>query len=173
MVTSDDEGTMVPLGWDTILWSTTPPARVLHQTLIALSAMWPSMRGSIEPPNRAFTIASIPSEDEFDPEENTIFVVRDEAMDRHFDDEGQVPMADGEGPLSFFSSRQVGPLVDVTVHDDADGDWNTRIACPSLYQYTVVTPADPKSDPFSKKIFELLTRACLAAGESAPVDSTA
>lgn len=164
MATTDDEPTMQPLGWDTIVWSTTPPSRVLHDALVELSAMWPSMRGWIERGNRDFSAGSIPSPDDFDAAENTLLVVRDEAMAQHRDEEGQVPMEDGEGPLSFFSSFHTGSLLDVTVHDADGDDWRAHLACPSVYQYTIVTPSDPKTEPFSKKIFELLTRACLAGG---------
>jgi hypothetical protein len=122
-------------GYDTILLTSKTPEKVMTIILHALSSRWPTVRIHLN--EKSFPDGILPQD--FPEDAGYVLAAKDRAMEKHWDLTGGTLMDSGEGPVAFYYVKTPA----------------------NLYEITVVTPADPKRDPFSGQIYEITRQACL------------
>ena len=112
---------------------------------------------------------------EAEEEPEVIPFSRDAEMEEYWDEHGYVPMPDGEGPVSIFYqvTRDFDRVVEL--REDAqdaqdstanaeDDPYLARILTPFCLSITLVTPRDPTTAPFSRRMVDMLTESLRGGG---------
>ena len=91
-------------GWDSVVFTFTPPREVFARVLASVLARWPAalVEGLGEPEANLEPVAGVHAE-RLPTEAGHLMFYRDGAMARHREEEAYVPMADGDGPFAGSS----------------------------------------------------------------------
>lgn len=160
-------------GWDTVIFTTTPPQVVFERVVASVLSRWPTalvdgLQTAGTPPVplsgvpvERFPVGSMPP--------HPIFY-RDAAMARHMEEVAYAPMADGDGPFAVIARVRVGVEYALTGLDEVRADdrdaygtpepYRAWLCAPQIIEVTAVTPADPESHPFSVWVLNEVKRAC-------------
>lgn len=122
-------------GYDTVFVTRNRPTKVMTRILQSLASQWPAVRIHLN--EQCFPDGVLPQD--FPEDSGYVLAAKDLAMEEHWDLTGGTLMDSGEGPIAFYYAKT-----------PAHG-----------YEITLVTPADPKRDPFSSFVCEIARQACL------------
>jgi hypothetical protein len=160
-------------GWDSVVFTLTPPREVFARLLAAILSRWPTalVDGLDEPPSGPEPVADF-STSRLPARAGHLLFYRDMAMARHMEKNAYVPMADGEGPFAVISRVRrdvefvVSDLDELHVSDEpprvgrAPDPYQAWLCTPLVYEVTAVTPGDPAEQPFSSWVLSEVKRAC-------------
>lgn len=160
-------------GWDSVVFTFTPPREVFARMFASVLARWPAalVDGFDEPPSGPEPLAGLPAARRPAGPGHLLFY-RDRAMARHMDEAAFVPTTDEDGPFAVITRIRRGIEFEVSGLDErraADHDpcgvrppdpYRAWLCTPELVEVTVVTPGDPESHPFSSWVLAEVKRAC-------------
>lgn len=165
-------------GWDTVVFTPTPPRVVFERIVASILSRWPGalVDGLGPGDDDPEPLASVPVELLPSGDGHRIFY-RDTAMARHMEEVAYAPMDDGEGPFAVIARIRVGVEFAVRKLDEVRADdrypykpplpYPAWLCASRLVEVTAVTPADPGSHPFSVWVLNEVKRAC--SGEPEPL----
>jgi hypothetical protein len=160
-------------GWDTVVFTTTPPREVFVRVVASILARWPAalIEGFEAPPSGPLPLADQPTARLPTGDGHLIFY-RDRAMVRHMERVAYAPMADGDGPFAVITRYRrdvVFKVAGLDEHRSAEREpggirppdpYRAWICTPELVEVTAVTPDDPESQPFAAWVLSEVKRAC-------------
>jgi hypothetical protein len=161
---------MHPTGWDTVIFTTAHPLRVVAEFLAAMAGWWPSAHGEVHTKSDRQVVSHLDFPEEKLPANlEVVLVFRDRAMNEHCEENGYVPMSDGDGPVALWARERpevafkIGRLAEVRAGDRLleVAPYPAWLISPSVYELTVVTPADPEEHAFSASVLQVVVEACL------------
>jgi hypothetical protein len=129
-------------GYDNDTLTKISPTRVISKFLETVADRWPEMLISVtdDIANTSFHVyGNIPPEKL--PEKGTIFISKDEDMEKYSDEMGAKLMENGEATLMLLYTKKPA----------------------GIYAYDLVTPEDANEDPFSAWAVRALVEACSGA----------
>jgi hypothetical protein len=160
-------------GWDSIVFTFTPPREVFARVRASILARWPAalVDGFDESPSGPKPLAGVPVE-RLPAGPGHLLFYQDAAMARHMNEAAYAPMADGDG--AFAVATRVRRDVEFMVSGldewraadrDPDGvrppkPYLAWLCTPEVIEVTAVTPGDPESHPFSTWVLGEVKRAC-------------
>lgn len=156
-------------GCDNVIFTLTSPQNVLGRFLESLRSRWPHALCSVGWGPSEYVECSTLSPEKL-PSAREVFIVRDEQMRQHFDDNSYVAGPDGEGPFALLvRERQqvvfkLPNLEEMEARDRRPNEvdpYSAWLCTPFVWELTTVTPADPDTDAFSNWVVEAARRACL------------
>ena len=166
---------MDPNGFDTVLFTANKSLELIRSVTKSVGMRWDDyiidvdaddnmMRSSLSAvDHRLFTGVELATH-------TIVTLLKDEQMESFFNKRSYELMANGEGAISYhFRHRQkimfrLGELTEVRRGEGeklAVAPYNAWLCSGTILELTVVTPANPASDPFSKWAVQLLIDACL------------
>jgi hypothetical protein len=165
-------------GWDSIVFTFTPPRGVFARVFASVLARWPAalVDGFDEPSSGPEPLAGVPAERLPNGPRHLLFY-RDADMARHMDEAAYVPVADGDGPFAVITRIRRAVEFEVAGLDElhaADHDpggvpppdpYQAWLCTPEVVEVTAVTPGDPASHPFSSWVLAEVKRACSVPAE--------
>ncbi len=160
-------------GWDSVVFTFTPPREVFARVMASILTRWPSalVGGFDGPPSAPELVTEVPRERLPDGEGHLI-LYRDTAMARHMDEAAYVPMADGDGPFAVITRFRQGVEFEATKLEElcaADHDpggvrppapYQAWLCTPLVVEVTAVTPGNPASKPFASWVLAEVKLAC-------------
>jgi hypothetical protein len=172
-------------GWDSVVFTFTPPREVFARILAAVVARWPvALVTDLDAPDAApgpavGFVANRPPNGA-----GHLLFYRDMAMAEHMDQAAYAPMADGDGPFAVLTRERrnavfaVAGLAERWAADHTPGGphppdpYEAWLCSPLVVEVTAVTPADPASHVFSSWVLAEVKRACSGVAEplSRPTD---
>jgi len=172
-------------GWDSIVFTFTPPREVFARVLAAVLARWPAaLVDDLDVPQSGPVPATGYTTEQLPAGAGHLLFYRDAAMARHMDDVPYAPMADGDGPFAVLTRDRrdvvfaVGRLDEAWAANHTPGGplppdpYAAWLCSPLVWEVTAVTPDDPASQPFSSWVLAEVKRACSGVAEpDAPPDT--
>jgi hypothetical protein len=159
-------------GWDTIIFTFTPPHVVFERLLAAVLARWPAAIVDLEPAAAGLQPVAEITAAQCLKSEWPLFH-RDTAMAQHMQQHGYAPMADGDGPFAVivrerkdieFEIAGINEL-QAADHQQSVGQppsgYHAWLCGPLVYEITAVTPSDPTADLFSACVLAEVKRAVM------------
>jgi hypothetical protein len=160
-------------GWDSVVFTFTPPHEVFVRVLAFVLGRWPAalVDGLGGPESRPEPVAGFSAE-RLPTGAGHLLFYRDEAMARHMDEAAYVPMADGDGPFAVIARVRrdvefaMSALDELGVTDETLrvglplDPYQAWLCTPLLFEITAVTPGDPTRQPFSSWVLGEIKRAC-------------
>ena len=160
-------------GWDTVLFTFTPPREVFASVIASILTRWPS---ALVDDLNSYQSGPEPIID-FHAERLPIkaghlLFYRDAAMAQHMEEVAYIPMSDGDGPFAVIARTrrdvefQLSKLEERQVIDDPPcvvkpPDPYPAWLCTSMvFEITVVSPADPEQQAFSTWVLDAIKQAC-------------
>jgi hypothetical protein len=149
-------------GWDTVIFTCQDPRRSLLTVVSILAEKWPNRIIELESP---ISQEIVPVLSRLKKENGFILVLRDKKMEKFTDENGFASLADGQGPIAFFY-RTRGPAIFEIVKmkevlretEDLIEPYSAWFSSKAFFEVTVVTPGNPKKDPFSKWACEIVRK---------------
>jgi len=163
-------------GYDSVLFTITPPAMVLAAVIASVRSCWPAaLVVDWDGPADGEPLAAF-SLDRLAEKWTQLQFYRDVAMLRHMEAIPYEPMADGDGPFAVLTRVRrdvefaISGLKELHAADHTpDGSqppdpYPARLYAPKLTEVSAVTPGDPDSLPFASWVLTEVKRACRGAG---------
>ena len=98
---------MHPTGWDTVIFTTVRPRRIFGTFLAKMAGRWPSAHVEVHTKSKRQIGSHLDfPEEALPPDLECVLVFQDQAMDRHCEENGYVPMADGDGPVALWTRKR-------------------------------------------------------------------
>jgi hypothetical protein len=160
-------------GWDTVIFTTTPPRTVFERVVASVLSRWPAalVDGFGPVGTKPEPVAGVAAERFTSGPGHPIFY-RDATMARHMEEVAYAPMADGDGPFAVITRERqdvvfaVSELDEQWAADHTPGGplppdpYRAWLCSPLLIEVTAVTPGDPALHPFSSWVLAEVKRAC-------------
>lgn len=160
-------------GWDTVIFTFTPPRDVFARVLAFTASRWPSaiFEGIMESRMSPGVIAGFPAE-KLPSGPGWLIFNRDAEMAHHLAQFAYEPMADGDGPFAVITRVRESVEFEVSGLDEVRAadhkllgprppePYCAWLCTPLVIDVTTVTPGDPATHPFSSWILAEVKRAC-------------
>jgi hypothetical protein len=159
-------------GWDSVVFTFTPPRVVFARVVAWTLARWPAaLVEGLGDPVAVESLAGIRDE-QLPGGAGHLILYRDEAMARHMEREAYVPMADGDGPFAVITRVREDVEFELSGLDElraADHrpqgplpphPYQAWLCTPQVIEVTAVLPGDPDSHRFSTLVLARVKQAC-------------
>ena len=161
---------MHPTGYEHYIITSKSPQLIAFELFKAILSKWPSALVLNESDEDDPFNGSLPRIEVLPKFNGELYFCRDEEMNDHWDENGYSLLDDGEGPFAFIYSEKSNHNFSFEMIDDFTKFETTGIQCCSesvisafgmnYFDLILITPADPKDNPFSKWLLESVIQGC-------------